>query len=136
MQKYMLAHRLPEVARASGRDGLELVMPAVLDALLTLGADAQASRKAIDADPACRGSDTSCQRAAGGAVCPWRPCNQICCNIAGTPLPGIFARQYEAGRAASAWGGVCPLLPTRTLERRLKPDPPTAGALRSFAGVF
>ena len=35
--------RLPEVARSSGRDGLELVMPAVLDSLLTLGTDAQAS---------------------------------------------------------------------------------------------
>ena len=39
----MLEYRLPEVARLSGREGLELVMPAVLDSLLTLGADAQAS---------------------------------------------------------------------------------------------
>lgn len=39
----MQACRLPEVARLSGRDGLELVMPAVLDALLVLGTEAQAS---------------------------------------------------------------------------------------------
>ena len=68
MQKYMLVYRLPEVARASGRDGLELVMPALLDALLTLGADAQASRKALGAVPAWRGSDTRCKRAVGEAV--------------------------------------------------------------------
>ena len=33
------------MAKASGREGLELVMPAVLDVLLTLGADAQACHK-------------------------------------------------------------------------------------------
>ncbi len=47
MQIYELPCRLPEVARSSGREGLELVMPAVLDVLLTLGADAQASHKGL-----------------------------------------------------------------------------------------
>lgn len=65
MQQCVLAHRLPEVARESGREGLELVMPAVLDALLTLGADAQASCKDLAAVTACQGPNSSCQGAVG-----------------------------------------------------------------------
>ena len=35
--------RLPAVARLSGRDGLEQVLPAVLDSLMILSTDAQVS---------------------------------------------------------------------------------------------
>ena len=39
-----IVRRLPAVARLSGRDGLEQVLPAVLDSLMVLSTDAQVSQ--------------------------------------------------------------------------------------------